>query len=161
VRQLRQADLRASVALVTQQAVLFEGTLLSNLLYAAPAASQQEVLEVLHAVDLADLVRSLPDGLQTRVGEGGLTLSGGPRQPLALARALLTHPAVLLLDDCTSALDAETEAKVWSALDRVAPRCTRVVVSHKPTSFSRADWLVVLEAGRIVKQGRPDDVQAE
>jgi ABC-type multidrug transport system fused ATPase/permease subunit len=160
VRQIRQADLRQAVVLVPQQAVLFEGTLRSNLLYAAPAASAADIRRVLEALDLEELVESLPLGLETRVGDRGYSLSGGQRQRMALARALLAKPSVLLLDDCTSALDAETEARVRDALDDLLPGGTRLIVSHKAASLRNADWIIVLEGGRIVEQGRPEDLLA-
>jgi ABC-type multidrug transport system fused ATPase/permease subunit len=158
VRHLRQAELRRAVVLVPQRAVLFEGTIRSNLLYGAPRASAAEIRRVLEALDLVELVESLPLGLETPVGDQGYTLSGGQRQPLALARALLAKPAVLLLDDCTSALDAETENRVRAALKDLLPGRTWLIVSHKPASVCDADWVVVLENGRIVEQGRPADL---
>lgn len=158
VRELRQADLRQAVVIVPQQAVLFEGTLRSNLLYAAPAASAASIRRVLEALDLEPLVASLPQGLETRVGDRGCSLSGGQRQRLALARALLAQPPVLLLDDCTSALDAETEARVRSALDDLLPGRTKIIVAHKADALRSADWVVVLNAGKIVQQGRPSDL---
>jgi ABC-type multidrug transport system fused ATPase/permease subunit len=161
VREVRQADLRHAVVLVPQQAVLFEGTLRSNLLYAAPAASAASIRRVLEALDLETLVVSLPRGLETRVGDRGYSLSGGQRQRLALARALLAQPQVLLLDDCTSALDAETEARVRAALDDLLPGRTKIIVSHKTDSVCHADWVVMLEGGRIVKQGQPETFAAE
>lgn len=160
VRELRQADLRHAVVLVPQQAVLFEGTLRSNLLYAAPAASAASIRQVLEALDLEVLVESLPLGLETRVGERGYSLSGGQRQRLALARALLAQPQLLLLDDCTSALDAETEARVQAAINDLLPGRTKIIVSHKAASLRQADWVAMLEGGRIVKQGRPDELFA-
>jgi ABC-type multidrug transport system fused ATPase/permease subunit len=160
VRGLRLADLRRAVALVPQQALLFEGTLRTNLAYAAPGASSEEVRRVLEAVQLADLVDALPAGLDTPVGERGYSLSGGQRQRLALARALLARPAVLLLDDCTSALDAETEARVQAALREVLPGRTCVVVSHKVASVRRADRILVLESGRVVEEGTHDELLA-
>ncbi len=160
VRDLRQADLRHTVVLVPQQAVLFEGTLRSNLLYAAPKASAAAIRRVLEGLDLAELVESLPLGLETPVGERGYSLSGGQRQRFALARALLARPPVLLLDDCTSALDAETEARVRATIDELLPDSTRLIVSHKTATLRAADWLIVLEAGGIVQQGRPEDVLA-
>jgi ABC-type multidrug transport system fused ATPase/permease subunit len=153
-------DLRRAVALVPQQAVLFEGTIRSNLLYAAPDARPGEVRRVLEAVELAGLVDGLPLGLETPVGERGVTLSGGQRQRLTLARALLADPAVLLLDDCTSALDAETEDRVWAHLQGLAPGQTRVIVSHKLSTARRADWVVVLDQGRVAEQGRPNRLLA-
>jgi ABC-type multidrug transport system fused ATPase/permease subunit len=158
VRTLRRADLRRTVALVPQQAVLFEGTLRSNLLYAAPGQSESALHRVLEAMDLDELVKSLPQGLETPVGERGYSLSGGQRQRLALARALLAEPAVLLLDDCTSALDAETEARVRARLDDLLPGRTRLIVSPRLASVREADWVIVLESGRIVEQGSPEDL---
>ena len=121
VRDLRAADLRKAVALVPQHAVLFEGTIADNLLYAAGDASDAAIRRALEAADLAATIDALPMGLDTPVGERGLTLSGGQRQRLALARALIADPAVLLLDDCTSALDAETESRVRRALAALRP----------------------------------------
>ncbi len=149
-------DLRRSIAPVPQQAVLFEGTIRSNLTYAAPNAAPNQIRHVLEVVELAELIEELPMGLETPVGERGMTLSGGQRQRLALARALLADPAVLLLDDCTSALDAETEARVWANLESLSPGQTRVVVSHKFATVHRADQVIVLEKGRVLAQGPPD-----
>jgi ABC-type multidrug transport system fused ATPase/permease subunit len=160
VREIRLSDLRRAVVLVPQQAVLFEGTLRSNLLYAAPAAGAAAISRTLEALELAELVDSLPLGLETPVGDRGLTLSGGQRQRLALARALLAEPAVLLLDDCTSALDAETEARVRAAMAELLPGRTRVIVSHKFASVCAADRIVVLDGGRIVEQGTPEELLA-
>jgi ABC-type multidrug transport system fused ATPase/permease subunit len=160
VRDLKLADLRRAVALVPQQSLLFEGTLRSNLTYALPDASVAAIYRALEAVDLADLVDSLPDGLDTRVGERGVSLSGGQRQRLALARALIADPAVLLLDDCTSALDAATEAHVRRALKRLLPGRTRLIVSHKVASVREADRILVLQSGRVAELGTHDQLLA-
>lgn len=160
IRHLRQADLRQAVVMVPQQAVLFEGTLRSNLLYGAPRASAAKIRRVLEALDLEELIESLPLGLETPVGDRGRTLSGGQRQRLALARALLAKPTVLLMDDCTSALDAETEHRVRAALKDLLPGRTRLIVSHHADSIRDADWVIVLENGRVVEQGRPADLSA-
>jgi ABC-type multidrug transport system fused ATPase/permease subunit len=160
VRELTLADLRHHVALVPQQAMLFEGTIRSNLLYANPHAGELEIRRALEAADLAALVGAMPRGLETPVGERGLSLSGGQRQRLALARALVADPAVLLLDDCTSALDSETEAHIQSALAAMLPGRTRVIVSHKVSSVRHADVIVVLDAGRIVERGTHEELLA-
>jgi ATP-binding cassette, subfamily B, bacterial len=101
----------------------------------------------------------LPLGLETPVGERGLSLSGGQRQRLALARALLAEPAILLMDDCITALDAETEARVRAAVKDLLPGRTRLIVAHKLDSLRDADWVIVLEAGRIVEQASPKELK--
>ena len=153
IRDLQLADLRAAVALVPQQAMLFEGTLRSNLVYAHPAATDAQVDWAVAAADLKRTVAGLPQGLETGVGERGQSLSGGQRQRLALARALIADPAVLLIDDGTSALDAETEARVREALRSGRPGRTTVIVSHKVASVRHADRIAVIEAGRVAEQG--------
>jgi ABC-type multidrug transport system fused ATPase/permease subunit len=158
IRSLNTADLRRSVMLVPQQARLFEGTIRFNLTYAARDADEALIRRALEAVDLADLVHSLPQGLDTWVGERGASLSGGQRQRLALARALIAQPPVLLLDDCTSALDAQTECYVRERIASFRPQQTRLIVSHKPEAMWAADWVVMLDRGRVVRQGPPQKV---
>ncbi|MBX6311814.1 MAG: ABC transporter ATP-binding protein [Isosphaeraceae bacterium] len=160
IRGLKLADLRRSVALVPQQAMLFEGTIRSNLLYAAPDAHPATIRRALEAADLAAFVDALPLGLDTPVGERGQTLSGGQRQRLALARALVADPAVLLLDDCTSALDAETEGRIQAALAEILPGRTCILVSHKVSSVRRADRIVVLASGHIAEVGTHEELLA-
>jgi ABC-type multidrug transport system fused ATPase/permease subunit len=138
--------------------MLFEGTIRSNLLYANPTATEEEIRDALETADLLATVAALPGGLETHVGERGLSLSGGQRQRLALARALIARPAVLLLDDCTSALDSETEARIQDRLAAGRPGQTRMVVSHKVSSVRRADLIIVLEGGRLVEQGPHDEL---
>jgi len=156
VRALRVADLRRAVVLVPQRAFAFDATIRSNLLYMAPGATDAEVRRVLEAVDLADTVDALPLRLETPVGDRGMTLSGGQRQRLALARALLADPAVLLMDNCTSALDAETERKVWASLRALRRGRSCLIVSHRLTTLRDADRVVVLDGGRVAEQGTHD-----
>jgi ABC-type multidrug transport system fused ATPase/permease subunit len=153
VRDLRLADLRRSVALVPQQARLFEGSIRTNLLYANPEVSEDQMWEALQIADLATTVASLPAAIDAPVGERGYSLSGGQRQRLALARAIVAQPVVLLLDDCTSALDSETESRIQQGLERGLPGRTFVIVSHKVASVRRVDRIIVLESGTIVEQG--------
>ena len=161
VRDLKLADLRRAVALVPQQAMLFEGTIRSNLLYANSQATPAQVHQAMEIADLTAMVNALPDGLDTSVSERGFSLSGGQRQRLALARAIVSDPAVLLLDDCTSALDAETEARIQQALDRHLPGRTCVIVSHKVSSVRRCDLIIVLADGRIIEQGTHHELLAQ
>lgn len=160
LRDLRLEQLRSRVALVPQQALLFEGTIRSNLLYATPDATPERIERALAIADLSALIASLPLGLQTPVGERGLSLSGGQRQRLALARALIAEPAILLLDDCTSALDTETEARIQAGLAAALPESAVVVVSHKVSSVWHADEILVLDGGRVLERGRHDELRA-
>jgi ABC-type multidrug transport system fused ATPase/permease subunit len=160
VRGWPAADLRRAVALVPQRPVLFEGTICSNLSYDASEAPPEKLWRVLKAADLVDVVRGLPLGLEASLGPHGSGLSGGQRQRLALARALLTDPAVLLLDDCTSALDAETEARVRVNLSTLLTGRARVVVSQKPDAVREADEVQVLDGGRVVERGTHDELVA-
>jgi len=158
VRDWKLADLRKAVALVPQQALLFEGTIRSNLLYGNANANDAQIRQALEIADLAATIDAFPQGLETPVGERGFSLSGGQRQRLALARAIISEPAALLLDDCTSALDSETEARIQRALRQYLPGRTCLIVSHKVASVRHADRIAVLEAGRIVEVGDHDEL---
>jgi ABC-type multidrug transport system fused ATPase/permease subunit len=160
IRELGTADVRRAILLVPQNAVLFEGTLRSNLVYARPDASEADVLKAIRVAHLAKLVENLPLGLDTPVGERGVNLSGGQRQRMALARALIANPAMLLLDDCTSALDAATETHILRELAAAYPDQTRIVVSHKLTTIARADLIIVMDDGQIVEQGTHAELAA-
>jgi ABC-type multidrug transport system fused ATPase/permease subunit len=153
-------DLRRNVMLVPQHARVFEGTIRYNLTYAARDANWRLIWRALAAVDLAELVSSLPEGLETLVGERGANLSGGQRQRLALARGLIARPPVLLLDDSTSALDARTESYVCRQIAEFCPNQTRIIVSHKFETLLKTDCVVVLDHGRILATERPSDLFA-
>jgi ABC-type multidrug transport system fused ATPase/permease subunit len=154
IRSLHTADLRKNVMLVPQQPRLFEGTIRYNLTYVRPDADESLIRRVLEVADLAELVESLPEGLETWVGERGASLSGGQRQRLALARGLIAQPSVLLLDDCTSAIDARTEMHIRQQIAEFRAHQTQIIVSHKPEALRGADRLYVLNCGRICEEGR-------
>lgn len=150
-------ELRGTVVLVPQTAFLFSATLRENICMGKPEASDQEVWEAVRRAGLLPDVDNLPHGLETVVGERGVTLSGGQRQRVALARALLLQPAVLLLDDCLSAVDRSTEAKILNQL----PRTTLLFATHRVSVAKTADWVVILEKGKVVEEGTPASLAAE
>ncbi|WAT86699.1 ABC transporter ATP-binding protein [Delftia acidovorans] len=158
LRELSLAQLRSRVALVAQDTLLFSGSLEDNLRMASPQACLRDIKAVLRDVQLADLVDSLPQGLQTEVGEFGAHLSGGQRQRLALARALLRRAPVLLLDEPTSSADPRTEQALLQVLRPLRGRRTLVMAAHRLETAREADRIVVLEDGRVAEQGTHDDL---
>ncbi len=157
---LNPADLRTSVTLVAQRPDIFYGSIASNLLLAHPEASEDELWTALNSAALGDWVRSLPHGLHTTIGELGETLSGGQRQRLAIARALLRDPKVLILDEATSELDLDTERRVLSAIAKERGRRTVIVVAHRLDTVTDADEILVLDGGHLVERGRHEDLVA-
>lgn len=153
LRDLPPDTLRVHMGLVSQDPVIFADSVLENVRYGRPDASEAEVRAALDAAYASDFVERLPDRLQTYLGERGVRLSGGQRQRIAIARAILRDPAVLLLDEATSALDAESENAVQRALERLMRNRTTLVIAHRLATVVSADRIVVLDAGRIVAEG--------
>ncbi len=153
VRELKLASLRSTVGVALQEAVLFSGTIRDNIRYGRPEASDEEVVAAAKAAQAHDFVVKFPEGYDSLVGQRGVNLSGGQKQRIAIARALLIHPAVLILDDSTSAVDIETEEEIEKALDGWMEGHTSFVIAQRVSTVLNADKIVVLERGKIVAVG--------
>ncbi|MSS73070.1 MAG: ABC transporter ATP-binding protein [Candidatus Latescibacteria bacterium] len=153
VRRVQRDALLRQVAIVPQETVLFSGTVRDNIRYGAPDAKEEEVIAAARAAQAHDFILALPNGYETRVEERGVNLSGGQKQRIAIARALLTRPKILILDDSTSSVDVETETKIQDALEAQMRQHTSLVVAQRISTVLKADRIVVLDRGRIVAQG--------
>jgi ATP-binding cassette subfamily B protein len=160
VRDATLESLRDTVGVVTQDSHLFHETIAENLRYARPGATEEQMWEALTGARIAALVRALPDGLDTVVGERGYRFSGGEKQRLAIARLLLKQPSIVILDEATAHLDSESEAAVQRALAEALRGRTALVIAHRLSTIREADQILVLEKGRIVERGRHDELVA-
>jgi ATP-binding cassette subfamily B protein len=152
--------LRSAIGVVSQDPHLFHESMESNLRYAKPDATTEEIEEACRAARIYDTIAALPDGLATIVGDRGYRMSGGEKQRLAIARLLLKDPAMMILDEATSHLDNENEALVQEALDEALKGRTAIVIAHRLSTIRDASRIVVINDGRIVEQGSHDDLMA-
>ena len=153
IREVTQTSLRAAIGVVPQDTVLFNDTILYNIRYGRPDASDEEVKAAAQLAQIDGFIATLPQGYRTMVGERGLKLSGGEKQRVAIARTILKGPPILMLDEATSALDSHTEKEIQDALDRVARNRTTLVIAHRLSTIVHADNILVLEQGRLAEQG--------
>jgi ATP-binding cassette, subfamily B, bacterial len=160
VRDLTLDSLRASIGLVMEESFLFSDTVRNNIAYGRPGATQDQIVAAARAAEAEQFILGLPDGYDTVVGEQGLTLSGGQRQRIALARALITDPAVLILDDATSAIDARVEAQIHATLRKVMAGRTTLLIAHRRSTLELADQIAVLDEGRLIDQGAHEELTA-
>ncbi len=156
-----QHSLRKALGLVPQEVVLFNDTLRLNIAYAHPDASDEEIMTAVRRAQLGDFLESLPAGLDTRVGERGLKLSGGEKQRVGVARAILGDPPILILDEATSSLDSGTEEEVQAALREAARGRTTLAVAHRLSTVAGADFILVLDDGRVIERGSHESLIAE
>jgi subfamily B ATP-binding cassette protein MsbA len=153
LRDVQVDSLYRQIGLVPQETILFGGTILDNIRYGRADATDHDVIDASRAANAHDFITALPDGYDTIVGEKGVNLSGGQRQRLAIARAILKNPKILMLDEATSALDTESERLVQEALERLMVDKTTFIVAHRLSTIQRANRIIVLNKGRIVEQG--------
>ena len=160
-RDLELDGLRRNIGLVFQESFLFSNTVAANIAFGHPDATREQVEKAARIAAAHDFIMALPKGYDTILGESGNTLSGGQRQRLAIARAVLLEPPILLLDDPTAAIDSETEHEIFEALDRAIAGRTTFIVAHRLSTLRRADFIIVMEDGRIVQRGRHEDLMRE
>lgn len=158
VRGLDLDDVRRNIGIVFQESFLFSHTVAANIAFGHPEATRAQVEKAAKIAAAHDFITALPQGYDTLLGEGAQTLSGGQRQRLAIARAVLLEPAIMLLDDPTAAIDSETEHEIFEALDRAIAGRTTFIVAHRLSTLRRADFIIVLEHGRIVQRGTHEEL---
>lgn len=161
IRNVQGDSIHRQMGIVLQQNFLFEGTVADNIRFSRPEASNQQIVDILRRLDCLDLLTSLPDGLQTQVGERGTTLSSGQRQLVCFARALLADPRILILDEATSSIDSQTEARLQAALSVLIQGRTSLIVAHRLSTIRHADQVLVLDQGQIIERGRHEDLLAQ
>jgi ATP-binding cassette subfamily B protein len=153
LRQFRLEDLRRLIGYVPQEPTLFSDTLRNNILLGRDEVTDELIDWAIDVAQLKDEIASFPDGIDTTVGTRGMMLSGGQKQRLGLARALVGKPRILILDDCTSALDSSTEAALWDRLHEVMPDLTTILITHRPGTLETADRIYVLNDGGVAESG--------
>ncbi|MGZ5092696.1 MAG: ABCB family ABC transporter ATP-binding protein/permease [Burkholderiales bacterium] len=158
IREVTQTSLRAAIAIVPQDTVLFNDTIYYNIQYGRPEATREDVIAAAKAAHIHDFIASLPDGYEARVGERGLKLSGGEKQRVAIARAILKDPRILIFDEATSALDSKSEKAIQAELDRIARDHTTLVIAHRLSTVMDADQILVMDHGRIIESGTHRDL---
>ena len=161
LRRVTMRSLRAQMAVVSQQTILFNDTVRNNIAYGDPNRDLREIEAAAQAAYALDFIRELPEGFDTVVGESGARLSGGQQQRLSIARALLKNAPILILDEATSALDTESEREVQKALDNLMQNRTTLVIAHRLSTIAKADRIVVIKEGRIVEEGRHEELLAK
>jgi subfamily B ATP-binding cassette protein MsbA len=161
IRGLNLIDLRQHLGVVTQEVILFNDTIHNNIVYGAEGASEEEVVAAAQAANADEFIRELPAGYQTRIGDRGINISGGQRQRLSIARAILRNPPLLLLDEATSALDSESELLVQEAIDQLVRNRTTFVIAHRLSTVQNVDRIYVMDEGRIVQEGTHTDLLAQ
>ncbi|SAK56690.1 ATP-binding cassette domain-containing protein [Caballeronia ptereochthonis] len=158
IAQVTQSSLRATIGIVPQDTVLFNDTIAYNIGYGRRDATRADIVQAARAAQLDGFIERLPDHYDTRVGERGVRLSGGERQRIAIARAILKNPRIIVFDEATSALDTRSERAIQTELDRLARGRTSIVIAHRLSTVVNADWILVMEHGRIVEQGQHDEL---
>ena len=158
IRNISQKSHRSQIGVVLQETFLFEGSVLDNITYAKPNATFEEIIEAAKIANAHEFITKLPDGYNTRVGNKGYSLSGGERQRIAIARAILHNPKIIILDEATASLDTQTEKHIQEALARLTKGRTTIAIAHRLSTLSNADRLLVLDRGKLAEFGTHDEL---
>jgi len=161
IRNVTVKSLRDQIGVVLQEPYLFYGTIYENIAYGKPDATMEEVIAAAKAANAHEFILRLPDGYDTMCGERGTRLSGGEKQRISIARAILKNPRILILDEATSSVDTETEAKIQQAINRLVKNRTTFAIAHRLSTLSAADRLLVFDKGRLVEQGTHEELLAK
>jgi ATP-binding cassette subfamily B protein len=161
IRKMTLASLRREIGIVQQDVFLFTGTIRENIAYGRLRASEAEIMAAARRARLEEMIAAMPDGLDTVIGERGVKLSGGQKQRLAIARMFLKNPPILILDEATSSLDAESERLVQEAVERLMSHRTALVIAHRLATVRKADRIIDLEKGQVVEEGNHDTLLAK
>jgi len=161
IKDISQHCLRSQMGVVLQETFLFVGTIRDNIAYAKPYATEEEIIEAARIANAHDFIVTLPDGYNTWVGENGYTMSGGERQRIAIARAILHNPKILILDEATASLDTETERLIQEALYKISKNRTTIAIAHRLSTLRNADRLIVLDKGKLKEIGTHDELYAK
>ncbi|NLG82034.1 MAG: ATP-binding cassette domain-containing protein, partial [Bacilli bacterium] len=158
IKEINQKDLRSQMGVVLQETFLFSGTIYQNIVYARPNATLEEVIKAAKIANAHDFIMKLPDAYDTRIGEKGVRLSGGEKQRIAIARAILNEPKILILDEATASVDTETEYIIQEALGRLIKNRTTFAIAHRLSTLRNATKLLVLEKGEVIEYGTHDEL---
>ena len=158
IKDISQTSLRSQVGVVLQETFLFSGTVLENIRYAKPDATFEEIITAAKIANCHSFITRMPDGYNTIVGERGYSISGGERQRIAIARAILHDPKILILDEATASLDTETEKQIQDALDRLIAGRTTIAIAHRLSTLANADRLIVLDKGKVAEIGSHNEL---
>ena len=161
IKNVTKKSLRYQMGLVTQDSILFNDTIKNNILLGKPDATEQELIDALKIANAWEFVSQLPNGIETNVGDAGNNFSGGQKQRLSIARAVLKNPPIMILDEATSALDTESEKLVQEALENMMKNRTSIVIAHRLSTIQNADIIVVMQRGEIVEQGTHQELLAK
>lgn len=153
IRKIAFEDLRKNIGIVSQETFLFMGTIADNIRYSHPDASMEEVIEAAKSANAHEFITKLSDGYNTRVGEGGVSLSGGEKQRISIARAIIQHPDILILDEATASMDTRTERRIQAAIDKLKSGKTIISIAHRLSTLRDADRLCVIENGELKESG--------